>query len=122
MRFSRMFIPTLKEAPSDAEIVSHQLMVRAGMVRKVAAGIYTLLPMGLRAIRRVERIVREEMDMAGAQELFMPTVIPAELWQTSGRWDAYGKELLRIKDRHNREFCIGPTHEEVITDLVGREV
>ncbi len=117
-----MFIPTLKEAPSDAEIVSHQLMVRAGMVRKVAAGIYTLLPMGLRAIRRVERIVREEMDMAGAQELFMPTVIPAELWQTSGRWDAYGKELLRIKDRHNREFCIGPTHEEVITDLVGREV
>jgi prolyl-tRNA synthetase len=122
MRFSRMLIPTLKEAPSDAEIVSHQLMVRAGMVRKVAAGIYTLLPLGLRAIRRVERIVREEMDRAGAQELFMPTVIPAELWQTSGRWDAYGKELLRVKDRHNREFCLGPTHEEVITDLVGREV
>ena len=117
-----MLIPTLKEAPSDAEIVSHQLMVRAGMVRKVAAGIYTLLPLGLRAIRRVERIVREEMDRAGAQELFMPTVIPAELWQTSGRWDAYGKELLRVKDRHNREFCLGPTHEEVITDLVGREV
>ncbi len=117
-----MLIPTLKEAPSDAEIVSHQLMVRAGMVRKVAAGIYTLLPLGLRAIRRVERIVREEMDRAGAQELFMPTVIPAELWQTSGRWDAYGKELLRVKDRHNREFCLGPTHEEVITDLVGHEV
>lgn len=117
-----MFIPTLKEAPSDAEIVSHQLMVRAGMIRKVAAGIYTLLPMGLRAIRRVERIVREEMDRAGAQELFMPTVIPSELWRESGRWEVYGKELLRIKDRHNREFCLGPTHEEVITNLVGREV
>ncbi|MFQ5586900.1 MAG: proline--tRNA ligase [Thermodesulfobacteriota bacterium] len=122
MRFSRMLLPTLKEAPSDAEIVSHQLMVRAGMIRKVAAGIYNLLPLGLRALRRVERIVREEMDRAGAQELFMPTVIPAELWRESGRWDAYGKELLRIKDRHNREFCLGPTHEEVITDLVGREV
>src|SRR3989338_8200816 len=122
MRFSRFFLPTLKEAPSDAEVISHRLMVRAGMIRKVAAGIYNYLPLGLRVIHKVENIVREEMNMAGAQEVVMPMVIPSELWQESGRWDAYGKELLRIKDRHERDFCLGPTHEEVVTDLVRREV
>src|SRR3989337_3126887 len=122
MRFSRFFLPTLKEAPSDAEVISHRLMVRAGMIRKVAAGIYNYLPLGLKVIRKVENIVREEMNRAGAQEVFMPMVIPSELWQESGRWNAYGKELLRIKDRHERDFCLGPTHEEVITDMVRREV
>jgi prolyl-tRNA synthetase len=122
MRFSKMLLPTLKEAPSDAEVLSHILMLRAGMIRKVAAGIYNLLPMGLRAMRRVEGIVREEMDRAGAQEVSMPTVVPAELWRESERWDAYGKELLRLKDRHERDFCLGPTHEEVITDMVRRDV
>lgn len=122
MRFSQTFLPTLKEAPSDAEVISHRLMLRAGMIRKVAAGIYNLLPLGLRVIKKVEDIIREEMDRSGAMEVFMPMVIPAELWQESGRWDAYGKELLRIKDRHQRDFCLGPTHEEVITDMVRREV
>src|SRR3989344_2217248 len=122
MRFYRFFLPTLKEAPSDAEVISHRLMVRAGMIRKVAAGIYNYLPLGLRVIHKVENIVREEMNMAGAQEVVMPMVIPSELWQESGRWDAYGKELLRIKDRHERDFCLGPTHEEVITDMVRKEV
>lgn len=117
-----MLLPTLKESPSDAEVISQKLMIRAGMIRKVAAGIYNLLPMGLKAVRKVEAIVREEMNRAGAQEVFMPMVIPAELWQESGRWDEYGKELLRIKDRHDRDFCLGPTHEEVITDMVRREV
>src|SRR4030066_138566 len=120
MRYSRMLLPTLKESPSDAEVISQKLMIRAGMIRKVAAGVYNLLPMGLRAVRKVEAIVREEMNRAGAQEVLMPMVIPAELWQESGRWDEYGKELLRIKDRHNREFCLGPTHEEGITDMVRR--
>ncbi len=122
MKFSQMFLPTIKEAPSDAEVVSHRLMTRAGMIRKVAAGIYNYLPLGLRVIRKVENIVREEMNKAGAQEVSMPMVIPSELWQKSGRWDVYGKELLRLKDRHQRDFCIGPTHEEVITDMVRREV
>ncbi len=122
MRFSQIFLPTLKEAPKDAEVISHILMVRAGMVRKVAAGIYNYLPLGLRVIRKVENIVREEMNRAGAQEVFLPMVIPSELWQESGRWEEYGKELLRIKDRHDRDFCLGPTHEEVITDMVRREV
>jgi len=122
MRYSRMLLPTLKESPSDADVISQKLMIRAGMIRKVAAGVYNLLPMGLRAVRKVEAIVREEMNRAGAQEVSMPMVIPAELWQESGRWDEYGKELLRIKDRHDRDFCLGPTHEEVITDLVRREV
>ncbi|MEK7829082.1 MAG: proline--tRNA ligase, partial [Deltaproteobacteria bacterium] len=122
MRFSQMFLHTLKEAPSDAEVVSHRLMTRAGMIRKVAAGIYNYLPLGLRVIRKVENIVREEMNKAGAQEVSMPMVIPSELWQESGRWDVYGKELLRLKDRHQREFCLGPTHEEVVTDMVRREV
>ena len=122
MRATRMLIPTLKETPQDAEVVSHQLMVRAGMIRKVAAGIYTLLPMGLRVLRKVEAIVREEMVRAGAEEVMMPMVIPSNLWEESGRWDQYGSELLRIKDRHGRNFCLGPTHEEVITTLVKGDV
>ncbi|MGH7790101.1 MAG: proline--tRNA ligase [Candidatus Binatia bacterium] len=122
MRFSRSFIPTLKETPADAEVVSHKLMVRAGMLRQVARGIYDLLPLGLRVVRKVERIVREEMDRTGAQEILMPTVCPAELWQETGRWERYGKELLRFKDRNERDFCFGPTHEEVVTDIVRREV
>jgi len=122
MRVSRFLLSTLKETPADAEIVSHQLMLRAGMIRKVAAGVYNWLPLGLRVLRKVENIVRTEMDAAGAQELLMPAVQPAELWQESGRWDQYGPELLRINDRHQREFCFGPTHEEVITDLIRREL
>ncbi|NIP39081.1 MAG: proline--tRNA ligase [Candidatus Dadabacteria bacterium] len=122
MRYSQYFIPTLKETPADAEVVSHQLMVRAGMLRKVAAGIYDYLPLGLRSIRKFEEIVREEMNKAGAIELLMPAVLPAEHWKESGRWDVYGKELLRFTDRAEREFCIGPTHEEIITDIVRREV
>ncbi|PKO83378.1 MAG: proline--tRNA ligase [Betaproteobacteria bacterium HGW-Betaproteobacteria-11] len=122
MRASRFFISTLKEAPSDAEIVSHQLMLRAGLIRRLAGGIYTWLPMGLRVLRKVERIVREEMDRAGAIELLMPAVQPFELWEESGRGPGYGPELLRFKDRHQRDFVIGPTHEEVITDIVRREV
>jgi prolyl-tRNA synthetase len=122
MRYSQYFIPTVKETPADAEVVSHQLMLRAGMVRKLAAGIYNYLPLGLRSIRKVENIVREEMNRAGAIELLMPTVIPAELWQESERWEQYGKELLRFKDRKDAQFCLGPTHEEVITDLVRREI
>ena len=122
MQTSQYLIATLKETPSDAEVVSHQLMLRAGMIRKLASGLYTWLPMGLRVLRRVERIVREEMDRAGAQEVLMPAVQPAELWQETGRWDQFGPQLLRVKDRHNREFCIGPTHEEVVTDLVRNEL
>ncbi|MEE8547701.1 MAG: proline--tRNA ligase [bacterium] len=122
MRYSEYFLPTLREIPADAEVISHQLMLRAGMIRRVAAGIYDILPIGLRVIRKVENIIREEMDRAGAQEVFLPSILPAELWQETGRWDLYGKELLRMKDRHDREFCYGPTHEEVITDLVRREV
>ncbi len=117
-----MLLPTLKESPADADVVSLKLMMRAGMIRKVAAGIYNLLPMGVRVIGRVEAIVREEMNRAGAQEVRMPMVVPSELWKESRRWDEYGKELLRLKDRHDREFCLGPTHEEVITDMVRREV
>ncbi|MCX7179341.1 MAG: proline--tRNA ligase [Proteobacteria bacterium] len=122
MRASKFFIATLKEAPSDAEIVSHQLMLRAGLIRRLAAGIYTWMPLGLRVLRKVEAIVREEMNSAGAIELFMPAVQPAELWQESGRWEKYGPELLRFKDRHQREFVVGPTHEEVITDIVRRDI
>ncbi|MBW1721984.1 MAG: proline--tRNA ligase [Deltaproteobacteria bacterium] len=116
------FIPTYKEVPAEAEVVSHQLMLRAGLIRKLTSGIYTYLPAGLRAIRKVENIIREEMNRAGAIELLMPSVQPAELWMESGRWDFYGRELLRFKDRHNRDACLGPTHEEVITDLVRREI
>jgi prolyl-tRNA synthetase len=122
MRYSNYFIPTVKETPADAEVVSHQLMLRAGMVRKLAAGIYNYLPLGLRSIRKVENIVREEMNRAGAIEILMPSVIPAELWQESERWEQYGKELLRFKDRKDAQFCLGPTHEEVVTDLVRREI
>nr|WP_320134829.1 proline--tRNA ligase [uncultured Amphritea sp.] len=122
MRASQFLIATLKETPSDAEVISHQLMLRSGMVRKVAAGLYNWLPTGLRTLRKVERIVREEMDKSGAQEVLMPSIQPAELWQESGRWEKYGPELLRLHDRHNREFCVGPTHEEVITDLVRNEI
>ncbi|GIW40162.1 MAG: proline--tRNA ligase [Candidatus Binatia bacterium] len=122
MRYRNTLIPTLREDPSDAEVASHKLLVRAGMIRQVARGIYDFLPLGLRAVRKVEGIVREEMNRAGAQEILLPAVCPAELWQESGRWDRYGKELLRFRDRYDREFCFGPTHEEVVTDLVRREV
>jgi prolyl-tRNA synthetase len=122
MRASRFLIATQKETPADAEVISHQLMLRAGLIRKLASGLYTWLPMGLRVLRKVEAIVREEMDEAGAQELSMPVVQPAELWEESGRWQEYGGELLRIKDRHQRDFCLGPTHEEVITDLARNEL
>jgi len=122
MRVSRFLLSTVRETPAEAETVSHKLMLRAGMIRKLAAGIYTWLPLGLRVLRKVEAIVREEMNRAGAQEVLMPAVQPAELWQESGRWSEYGPELLRLKDRHQREFCFGPTHEEVITDLIRREV
>ncbi len=122
MRYSKYFLPTLREIPADAEVISHQLMLRAGMIRRVAAGIYDTLPLGLRVVRKVENIIREEMDKAGGQEVFLPSIQPAELWEETGRWDFYGKELLRMKDRHNRDFCYGPTHEEVITDMVRRDV
>ncbi len=122
MLASRFFISTLKEAPSDAEVTSHRLMLRAGLIRKVAAGIYNWMPMGLRSLRKVETIVREEMNRSGAIEVLMPAIQPAELWQESGRWDAYGPELLRLKDRHDRNFVVGPTHEEVITDIARREL
>jgi prolyl-tRNA synthetase len=122
MRYSKFFVPTYKEIPADAEVVSHQLMLRAGLIRKLTSGIYTYLPAGLKSIRKLEHIIREEMDRSGAMELLMPSVQPADLWQESGRWELYGRELLRLKDRHNREACIGPTHEEVITDLVRHEI
>ena len=122
MKASQFFISTLKEAPADAEVVSHKLMMRAGLIKKLGAGIYNYMPMGLRVIRKVEAIVREEMNRAGAMEVTMPVVQPAELWQESGRWVQYGPELLRVKDRHDREFCVGPTHEEVITDLARNEL
>ena len=122
MRYSHLLIPTLKETPKDAEVISHQLMVRAGMIRKIAAGIYAYLPLGLRIIRKFEAIVREEMNRSGAQEVFLPSVVPGDLWHESGRWDHYGKELLRITDRHGNDFCYGPTHEEVIVDLVRQTV
>lgn len=122
MRSSQLLLATLKEVPSDAEVISHKLMLRAGMIRKLASGLYTWLPMGLRVLRKVENIIREEMNRAGAQEVLMPAVQPAELWEESGRWEKYGPELLRLNDRHNREFCFGPTHEEVITDLIRHEI
>lgn len=122
MRTSQFPISTLKEAPADAEVISHQLMLRAGMIQRIAAGIYTWMPLGLRVLRKVENIVREEMNRSGAVELLMPAIQPAELWQESERWDQYGPELLRMTDRHGREFCFGPTHEEIITDLARREI
>ena len=121
MKASRFHFATLKETPVDAEIISHQLMLRAGMIRRHASGIYSWLPLGLRILRKVEQIVREEMDAAGALELLMPSFQPAELWQESGRWDQFGPELLRLTDRHGRDACIGPTHEEIVTDIFRRE-
>ena len=122
MRLSQLPIVTLKEVPAEAEVVSHQLMVRAGLIRRLAAGQYSWLPIGLRVLRKVETIIREEMDRAGGLEVLMPTIQPAELWQESGRWEQYGPELLRLKDRHDRAFVYGPTHEEVITDIARREL
>lgn len=122
MRASNLLISTLKETPADAEIISHQLMLRAGLIRRLASGLYTWLPMGLKILRKTEAIIREEMNRSGAQEVLMPSIQPAELWQESERWEKYGPELLRIVDRHERDFCYGPTHEEVITDLVRQEI
>ena len=122
MRVSQLLIPTLRETPAEAEVISHQLMVRAGFIRKAAAGVYTFLPLAWRVVKKIEQIVREEMDRQGGQEIMMPIIQPAELWQESGRWDVYGPELFRLKDRHGRDFCLGPTHEEIITDLVRGEV
>lgn len=122
MRYSQLLLPTLKETPAEAEVISHQLLLRAGFIRKLASGIYSYLPLGIAAIRKVEQIVREEMNKAGAQELLLPMVQPADLWQESGRWGKYGPELLRFTDRHDRESCLGPTHEEVITDLIRKSV
>lgn len=122
MRASHFLLATLKETPADAEVISHQLMLRAGLIRKLASGLYSWLPLGLKVLRKVEAIIREEMDRAGAQEVLMPVVQPAELWQESGRWEQYGPELLRLNDRHARPFCLGPTHEEIITDLIRNEI
>ena len=122
MKLSQYPINTMKETPAEAEVLSHQLMLRAGLIRRLAAGLYSWLPMGLRVLQKVERIIREEMNRAGALELVMPVVQPAELWQESGRWSEYGPELLRIRDRHERDFVAGPTHEEVITDIVRRDL
>jgi prolyl-tRNA synthetase len=122
MRVSQLLNPTLREVPAEAEVISHQLMVRAGLIRKGAAGIYSYLPLGFRILRKIEQIVREEMDAKGGQEVLLPIIQPAELWRETGRWDVYGPEMFRLKDRHDREFCLGPTHEEIITDLVRGEV
>src|SRR3954471_9232474 len=122
MRATAFFLSTLKEAPAEAELVSHKLMLRAGLIKKLGSGLYTWMPLGLRVLRKVERVVREEMDRSGAVELLMPAVQPAELWQESGRWDKFGPQMLRIKDRHERDYCFGPTHEEVITDIARKDI
>jgi prolyl-tRNA synthetase len=122
MRASQLFISTLKEAPAEAELISHQLMLRAGLIRRLGSGLYTWMPLGLRVLRRVEAVVREEMNRSGAQEVLMPAIIPAELWQETGRWDKFGPQMLKMKDRHERDFCFGPTHEEVISDIARREI
>ncbi|PIZ14028.1 MAG: proline--tRNA ligase, partial [Elusimicrobia bacterium CG_4_10_14_0_8_um_filter_37_32] len=122
MKLSQLFLPTLKETPSDADTISQVLMIRSGMIRKISSGIYEWLPLGLRVLKKVEQIIREEMDMIGGQEVWLPLLSPKELWEETGRWNLYGKELFRIKDRKNAEFCLAPTHEEVITDIVRREV
>src|SRR6185437_7650342 len=122
MRVSNYFISTLKEAPAEAELISHKLMLRAGLIKRLGGGLYTWMPLGLRVLRNVENIVREEMDASGALELLMPAVQPAELWQETGRWEVFGPQMLKIKDRHQRDFCFGPTHEEVITDIARREI
>ena len=122
MFFSQLYIPTLKEKPTEAEVISHQLMLRAGFIRKLASGIYSFLPLGVRSLRKMEAIIRKEMERAGAQEVLLPALQPAELWQESGRWEKYGKELFRFMDRHNHHYCLGPTHEEVMTDLIRHEI
>ena len=122
MRASKLYITTTKEAPNEAELVSHKLMLRAGLIRRLASGIYTWLPLGLKVLRKVEKIVRDEMNKIGANEILMPSIQPAELWQESGRWEFYGSELLRVKDRHQRNFCYGPTHEEVVIDVVRKDI
>src|SRR5262245_58565518 len=122
MRVSQFFLSTSREDPAEAEVVSHRLMLRAGLIRRLTTGIYTWLPLGLRVLRRVEAVVREEMNRAGAVELLMPAVQPAELWQETGRWAVFGPQMLKIKDRHDRDFCFGPTHEEVITDIARKEI
>ena len=122
MLFSQIYLPTLREKPAEAEVISHQLMLRAGMIRKLSSGIYSFLPLGVRSLRKMETIIRQEMDRSGAQEVILPALQPAELWQESGRWEKYGKELFRLKDRHDHDYCLGPTHEEVITDLVRYEI
>ena len=122
MRASQFFISTLKEAPADAELISHRLMLRAGLIRRLGSGLYTWMPLGLRVLRRVEQVVREEMNRAGAQEILMPAITPAELWQETGRWDKFGPQMLKMKDRHERDFCFGPTHEEVVCDIARREI
>src|SRR5690554_1739892 len=122
MRFSQYLLPTLRETPAEAEVVSHKLMLRAGLIRKAAAGIYTFLPLGYRVVKKIIRIVEEEMDRAGGQEVLMPIVQPAQIWQQTGRWKLYGEEMFRLQDRHGRDFCLGPTHEEIITTVVKNEV
>src|SRR5690606_24546591 len=122
MRFSELLAPTLREVPAEADIASHRLMLRAGLMRKAASGVYTFLPLGYRVLKKIMAIVREEMDAAGAQELMLPIIQPAELWHESGRWFDYGQEMFRLQDRHGREFCLGPTHEEIVTDVVRSEV
>ena len=122
MRQANLLLPTMKEDPADADVVSHKLMLRAGIVRQLASGLYTWLPLGLRVLRKVEHIIREEMNASGAQEILMPIVQPAELWEESGRWPKMGPEMLRLQDRHERDFSLGPTHEEVVTDLFRREI
>ncbi|HBC94046.1 MAG TPA: proline--tRNA ligase, partial [Pelotomaculum sp.] len=122
MRATELYAPTLREVPAEAEVVSHQLLLRAGFIRRTAAGVYTYLPLAVRVLKKIEQIVREEMDSQGGQEIMMPIIQPAELWQESGRWDVYGPELFRLQDRHERDFALGPTHEEIITALVRGEV
>ena len=122
MRTSQLYLSTLKEAPAEAELISHKLMLRAGIIKRLGSGLYTWMPLGLRILRKVENVVREEMNRAGAQELLMPAVQPAELWQETGRWEVFGPQMLKIKDRHERDFCFGPTHEEVITDIARSEL
>ena len=122
MRLTQFFLNTLREAPSEAELTSHQLMLRAGLIKKLGSGLYSWLPLGFRVLKKIENIIREEMERAGALELLMPAIQPAELWSESGRWDLFGAQMLKIKDRHEREFCFGPTHEEVITDIARQEI
>ncbi|MBT7689351.1 MAG: proline--tRNA ligase, partial [Nitrosomonadales bacterium] len=122
MRASKFYIATRKEAPAEAELLSHQLLVRAGMVRLLGSGLYTIMPLGLRVLKKIEMIIRDELNDAGCIELLMPAIQPADLWKESGRWEEFGPQMLKIKDRHEREFCFGPTHEEVITDIIRKEI